>query len=92
MMLPSDMCLRDDPRFRVHAARYAADEPAFFADFAAAYGKLLALGCPPETQPGFADKAATADKLSAEFRELCMHGSQLKAQEARSTRTHSLGG
>jgi len=33
--------------------RYTADEALFFADFASAFGKLLALGC-----PGSAGKAA----------------------------------
>ena len=35
------------------ALRYTADEALFFADFASAFGKLLALGC-----PGSAGKAA----------------------------------
>ena len=33
-------------KFRPHVDKYAADEEAFFRDFAAAFGKLLALGVP----------------------------------------------
>eukprot|EP00958_Prasinococcus_capsulatus_P027093 scaffold5219_cov289-Prasinococcus_capsulatus_cf.AAC.4 len=76
MMLPSDLALLDDPKFRGGGAvagcasrakverlgracvcgryfveLYAADEQAFFRDFAAAFSKLLALGCPRECQP-----------------------------------------
>jgi len=71
MMLPTDMALRTDPAFRVHAELYAKDEAAFFRDFAAAFAKLLALGA-PEAPP----KVETErDKLSADFREAAMHGS-----------------
>lgn len=45
MMLPTDIVLRDDPNFRVWVEKYAADEDLFFADFAAAFSKLLELGC-----------------------------------------------
>jgi hypothetical protein len=34
MMLPSDMALLWDKGFRAHVERYAADQDAFFADFA----------------------------------------------------------
>merc|ERR1712072_269887 len=37
MMLPTDMCLRTDPKFKVFAEKYAKSEPAFFADFADAF-------------------------------------------------------
>lgn len=71
MMLPTDMALRDDPIFKVVAQKYADDEPAFFEAFAAAFGKLLALGAPvPE------DKTPSdAENQSASFREYAMHGS-----------------
>lgn len=77
MMLPTDIALRDDPAFRVHVERYAADQQAFFDDFAAAYSKLLALGCPPECDPSApcdATDDARAEK-SALFRDYAMHGS-----------------
>ncbi|KAJ1834096.1 heme peroxidase [Coemansia sp. RSA 2711] len=44
MMLPADMALKTDPVFRRHVERYAADQDAFFADFARAFAKLLELG------------------------------------------------
>lgn len=44
MMLPTDMALLCDPGFRSHVDRYAADTNNFSVEFAAAFGKLLALG------------------------------------------------
>jgi len=89
MMLPTDMCLLDDPSFRPWVETYAADQDAFFRDFAAAYSKLLALGCPAACQPTAEDSDAkkftttrpsprdtegqSADTV--EFLERCMHGS-----------------
>lgn len=75
MMLPSDLALVQDTRMRPYVELYAQDSAAFFRDFADAYGKLLALGCPPACQPDRAGTLSDADKLAAEFRELCMHGS-----------------
>lgn len=46
MMLPTDMCLIEDPVFRKHVETYAKDEELFAKDFSKAYSKLLALGCP----------------------------------------------
>eukprot|EP01113_Clastostelium_recurvatum_P014893 TRINITY_DN1816_c0_g1_i1.p1 TRINITY_DN1816_c0_g1~~TRINITY_DN1816_c0_g1_i1.p1 ORF type:complete len:415 (+),score=132.04 TRINITY_DN1816_c0_g1_i1:42-1286(+) len=81
MMLASDIALINDPKFKAIVEEYAKDEQLFFKDFAAAYGKLLALGCPAQCMPDFATKAIGAkDKLSAEFRELAMHGSVLPAR------------
>jgi len=45
MMLPTDIVLIKDPKFKHHVAAYAADEELFFKDFAAAFQKLLELGC-----------------------------------------------
>jgi hypothetical protein len=44
MMLPSDMVLVDDPKFRNFVELYAADEAIFRKDFAKAASKLFALG------------------------------------------------
>eukprot|EP00298_Acanthocystis_sp_HF-20_P004093 c14430_g1_i2.p1 GENE.c14430_g1_i2~~c14430_g1_i2.p1 ORF type:complete len:337 (+),score=158.49 c14430_g1_i2:53-1063(+) len=44
MMLPTDLCLLDDPKFRKYVDLYAKDEAAFFRDFASAFSKLLELG------------------------------------------------
>lgn len=46
MMLPADMALVWDPKFRVWVEKYAADQDLFHRDFAKAYGKLLDLGVP----------------------------------------------
>lgn len=78
MMLPTDMALRDDPAFRKYAEAYAADEQLFFRDFAAAYGRLLALGCPGECDPGKVQRRAAmsaSEEAGAAFRENAMHGS-----------------
>jgi len=44
MMLPADLALVKDPRFRRYVEAYAADEQLFFRDFARAFEKLLELG------------------------------------------------
>lgn len=46
MMLPGDMALLWDRKFKPYVDLYAKDEETFFKDFAAAFGKLLALGAP----------------------------------------------
>merc|ERR1712072_435120 len=45
MMLSTDMCLVTDPKFKHWTEKYAADEEAFFRDFASAWQKLTELGC-----------------------------------------------
>ena len=46
IMLESDLALLDpsSPSLKEHVERYAADQGAFFADFAAAWQKLQELG------------------------------------------------
>eukprot|EP01039_Chlorochromonas_danica_P001869 gene1869-2045_t len=44
MMLPADLALIEDPKFRRYVELYAKDENIFFKDFAAAFSKLLELG------------------------------------------------
>ncbi|KAK9364022.1 heme peroxidase [Lipomyces starkeyi] len=44
MMLPTDMALVKDPKFRAWVEKYADDKDLFYRDFAAAFGKLLELG------------------------------------------------
>ena len=44
MMLPTDMALIEDDKFRPYVQLYAKDEAAFFKDFAAAFATLLHLG------------------------------------------------
>jgi len=72
MMLPTDMALRTDPKFREFAELYAKDEQLFFKDFAAAFSKLLSLGVAP---PPPAKPLSAKDRASEEFREAAMHGS-----------------
>merc|ERR1711964_56663 len=76
-MLPTDIALKEDPEFRKTAELYAADQSAFFDDFAKAYGKLLSSGCPEQCQPGCCkeDPVTDVEVYSAEFREHAMHGS-----------------
>lgn len=44
MMLPSDVSLTTDPKFRPWVEKYAADKDLFYAEFAKTFGKLLELG------------------------------------------------
>lgn len=46
MMLPTDIALITDPKFRPAVAEYANDEQLFFKDFAAAFATLLEQGVP----------------------------------------------
>jgi len=46
MMLPTDMALIWDPKFRVWVEKYAKDQDLWHKDFAVAFGKLLDLGVP----------------------------------------------
>merc|ERR1712138_166303 len=76
LMLPTDLALKTDPVFRPMVEEYAADEALFFKDFAAAFAKLLSLGCPKAACP-FATTAAAPDASvdkASEFREAAMHG------------------
>ncbi|KAK9843629.1 hypothetical protein WJX81_000152 [Elliptochloris bilobata] len=46
MMLPTDMALIWDKKFKPYVMEYASDEEKFFKDFAAAFSKLLENGVP----------------------------------------------
>ncbi len=86
MMLPTDMALRTDPKFRVWAELYARDEQAFFNDFAEAYAKLIALGCPAQCSPAVKAQRAQLtpqQEASLSFREHAMHGSVLEMKKYR---------
>jgi len=80
-MLPTDMALRTDPAFRVIAQEYADDQAAFFRDFSSAFSRLVAKGCPAQTQPQAVSKCPRA-AAAAELRELAMHGSLEHMQRA----------
>lgn len=45
MMLPTDVSLTSDPKFRVWTEKYAQDEDLFMRDFGKAWTKLTELGC-----------------------------------------------
>jgi L-ascorbate peroxidase len=51
LVLPTDAALFEDPAFKVYAEKYAADQDAFFKDYAEAHAKLSNLGAkfnPPQ--------------------------------------------
>ena len=75
MMLPTDVALLADDGFRVHVDRYANDENVFRTEFAAAYAKLMALGCADHVQPEApATDMPAVEALARQFRHLAMHG------------------
>ncbi|KIW94735.1 cytochrome c peroxidase, mitochondrial [Cladophialophora bantiana CBS 173.52] len=51
VMLPTDMSLKQDPKFRKYVEIYAKDADKFSNDFSAAYCKLLELGVPFDSRP-----------------------------------------
>jgi hypothetical protein len=82
MMLPSDIALIEDDKFRSIVEEYANDEKLWFRDFAKSYGKLIALGCPAEVNPFLPEAGdSPVDRASAEFREHAMHGSVAAAKK-----------
>lgn len=88
MMLPTDMALVEDEVFAGYVMEYANDEELFFKDFAAAFAKLIALGCPQHCQPNYKGPNVVVEeeesKDTKEFRDMCMHGNliRLVAKEA----------
>ena len=76
MMLPTDLCLLDDPSFKEWVDKYAADEELFRTDFAAVFSKLLHLGCPVKPDSGSTKEVSAAEQASMDFREHAMHGSK----------------
>lgn len=76
VMLPTDIALIEDPIFREHVERYAADQQVFFDEFSAAYGKLMCLGCPSECDATLEVLDTSEAAIASEnFRESAMHGS-----------------
>jgi hypothetical protein len=71
MMLPTDMCLITDPKFKVYVENYAKDEALFFKDFAESFHKLLTLGVPLVA----AEKLGDKEQHNLAFMEAAMHGS-----------------
>lgn len=86
MMLPTDMALMTDPKFKPHVLHYAADEESFFDDFSDVFAKLTSLGCPFDNDAPVKKVAlSTIAQNSAEFREYAMHGSVDRMQEIYAT-------
>jgi len=83
MMLPTDLALKSDPKFLPYVKKYAKDEALFAKDFAAAFGKLIALGCPAHVQPDATPAEVTNPESAAnkDFRDLAMHGSLVKMKK-----------
>jgi len=76
MMLSTDLALKTDPEFRKYVELYADNQQAFNADFASAYSRLIALGCPAQCQPDFVPAPPTeVENIGATFRHLAMFGS-----------------
>ncbi|CAI5493932.1 unnamed protein product [Closterium sp. Naga37s-1] len=66
LVLPTDAALFEDAGFKVFAEKYAADQAAFFADYAQSHKKLSELGAkfdPPQAA-FFADYAQSHKQLS----------------------------
>ncbi|CAL5027433.1 unnamed protein product [Urochloa decumbens] len=53
LVLPTDAALFEDPAFKVYAEKYAADQEAFFKDYAEAHAKLSNLGAKFNPPQGF---------------------------------------
>nr|CAB3487088.1 unnamed protein product [Digitaria exilis] len=53
LVLPTDAALFEDPGFKVYAEKYAADQDAFFKDYAEAHAKLSNLGAKFNPPQGF---------------------------------------
>lgn len=71
MMLPTDIALIQDPKFKPWVELYARDQDRFFRDFANVFAKLISLGCPPECDPFRLPSRPTGRSAkSAEFREV----------------------
>jgi len=71
MMLPTDLALILDSKFKVWVEKYADSLELFNEHFAKAFSKLLSNGAPKQAQYELTGK----QKISSEFREASMHGS-----------------
>ncbi len=60
MMLPTDMALIQDKKFKEWVVKYAADNDLFFKDFSAVVAKLFELGVPFEKAEKWVFKPANA--------------------------------
>jgi len=83
MMLPTDIALVNDKKFLPIVKKYAKSQDEFFADFADAFSKLIALGCPEKIQPGSKSKASLPKESDSTiaFRDYAMHGNLIRMRE-----------
>ena len=89
MMLPTDLALIEDPKFRVHVEAYAADEKLFFADFKKDFETLVSNGCPHACKMVEGADAALDAAAANDMRENCMHGSLEHAKVALASRANA---
>ncbi len=77
------MALIEDEAFLPFVKAYAKDEQQFFDDFASAFSRLLAKGCPAHCQPDAIPEppAASEPTIDKDFRDLAMHGSVERMKE-----------
>ena len=86
MMLPTDMALMTDSKFKPHVLHYAKDEESFFDDFSDVFAKLTSLGCPFDNDaPEKNSNLTHIEQNSKEFREYAMHGSVDRMQDIYAT-------
>lgn len=57
MMLPTDLALIRDPKFRPYVEKYAKDKDLFYADFSKAFAKLIELGIQRDAQGNIIQKS-----------------------------------
>jgi len=57
MMLPTDLALKTDPKFKEYVVAFAKSETVFRSAFKRAYEQLLCLGCPAHVVPSAAPVA-----------------------------------
>lgn len=82
MMLPTDMALVQDTEFLKYVKEFAKDEKKFFKQFAIAFGKLIALGCPSHVQPDAETVELQKESIEDKnFREMAMHGNLIRMKE-----------
>jgi catalase (peroxidase I) len=63
--MPYDASCWQDPKTAEWVQIYAGNSPRFFKDFAAAYGKLLALGTAPESAAAQSARASERTRRDA---------------------------
>jgi len=63
MMLPADMALIEDPKFKVWVEKYKNDEKLFFNDFSKAFQKLTELGVPFDSKDKGQNKKSWWNKI-----------------------------